>query len=111
MFNNELMADVHFIVGPPGASKKVPAHKVGAERGSLRSRGFRVSVLLVPAAMRARGGRRERSGAERRGAEALSVFCSTCWQWAAPSSTLCFTAISPRSNPKSISQMWNPQPS
>lgn len=66
MFNNELMADVHFIVGPPGASKKVPAHKVGAERGSLRSRGFRVSVLLVPAAMRARGGRRERSGAARR---------------------------------------------
>lgn len=30
MFNNELMADVHFVVGPPGASKKVPAHKVGA---------------------------------------------------------------------------------
>lgn len=31
MFNNELMADVHFIVGPPGASKKVPAHKVCAD--------------------------------------------------------------------------------
>jgi len=29
MFNNELMADVHFIVGPPGGSQKVPAHKVG----------------------------------------------------------------------------------
>lgn len=29
MFNNELMADVHFIVGPVGATKKVPAHKVG----------------------------------------------------------------------------------
>uniref|UniRef100_A0A0E9VQ11 Uncharacterized protein n=2 Tax=Anguilla anguilla TaxID=7936 RepID=A0A0E9VQ11_ANGAN len=28
MFNNELMADVHFIVGPPGESQKVPAHKV-----------------------------------------------------------------------------------
>lgn len=28
MFNNELMADVHFIVGPLGASQKVPAHKV-----------------------------------------------------------------------------------
>lgn len=105
MFNNELMADVHFIVGPPGASKKVPAHKVGAERGSLRAHGFRVSVLLVPAALRAWGGRREQ-----RGAEMLSLFCSTCWQWAAPSSTLCFMAISPRSNPKSISQMWNPQP-
>lgn len=30
MFNNELMADVHFVVGPPGASQKVPAHKVSA---------------------------------------------------------------------------------
>lgn len=30
MFNNELMADVHFIVGPPGESQKVPAHKVSA---------------------------------------------------------------------------------
>lgn len=28
MFNNELMADVHFIVGPPGDSQRVPAHKV-----------------------------------------------------------------------------------
>lgn len=28
MFNNELMADVHFIVGPPGGSQRVPAHKV-----------------------------------------------------------------------------------
>lgn len=28
MFNNELMADVHFIVGPLGGSQKVPAHKV-----------------------------------------------------------------------------------
>lgn len=28
MFNNELMADVHFIVGRPGESQKVPAHKV-----------------------------------------------------------------------------------
>ncbi|XP_062901542.1 BTB/POZ domain-containing protein 6-B isoform X1 [Mobula hypostoma] len=27
MYNNELMADVHFIVGPPGASQRVPAHK------------------------------------------------------------------------------------
>lgn len=29
MFNNELMADVHFIVGPPGGARRVPAHKVG----------------------------------------------------------------------------------
>lgn len=28
MFNNELMADVHFIVGPLGESQKIPAHKV-----------------------------------------------------------------------------------
>lgn len=28
MFNNELMADVHFIVGPLGGSQRVPAHKV-----------------------------------------------------------------------------------
>lgn len=28
MFNNELMADIHFIVGPTGGSQKVPAHKV-----------------------------------------------------------------------------------
>lgn len=28
MFNNELMADVHFIVGPAGESQRVPAHKV-----------------------------------------------------------------------------------
>ncbi|XP_051868365.1 BTB/POZ domain-containing protein 6-B isoform X2 [Pristis pectinata] len=27
MYNNELMADVHFIVGSPGASQRVPAHK------------------------------------------------------------------------------------
>lgn len=28
MFNNEQMADVHFIVGPPGETQRVPAHKV-----------------------------------------------------------------------------------
>uniref|UniRef100_UPI00398F5B03 BTB/POZ domain-containing protein 6-B isoform X1 n=3 Tax=Pristiophorus japonicus TaxID=55135 RepID=UPI00398F5B03 len=27
MYNNELMADVHFIVGSPGSSHRVPAHK------------------------------------------------------------------------------------
>lgn len=30
MFNNEQMADAHFIVGPPGETQKVPAHKVSA---------------------------------------------------------------------------------
>ncbi|XP_061468638.1 BTB/POZ domain-containing protein 6 isoform X1 [Rhineura floridana] len=34
MFNNELMADVHFIVGPVGAAKKVPAHKYVLAVGS-----------------------------------------------------------------------------
>lgn len=28
MFNNEHMADIHFIVGPPGETQTVPAHKV-----------------------------------------------------------------------------------
>ncbi len=28
MFNNEHMADVHFIVGPAGESERVPGHKV-----------------------------------------------------------------------------------
>ncbi|KAM6968465.1 BTB/POZ domain-containing protein 6-B-like [Tautogolabrus adspersus] len=34
MFNNELMADVHFIVGPMGGSQKVPAHKYVLAVGS-----------------------------------------------------------------------------
>uniref|UniRef100_A0A8C5HLY2 BTB/POZ domain-containing protein 6-B-like n=1 Tax=Gouania willdenowi TaxID=441366 RepID=A0A8C5HLY2_GOUWI len=34
MFNNELMADVHFIVGPLGASQKIPAHKYVLAVGS-----------------------------------------------------------------------------
>ncbi|XP_020356856.1 BTB/POZ domain-containing protein 6-B-like isoform X1 [Oncorhynchus nerka] len=34
MFNNELMADIHFIVGPFGESKKVPAHKYVLAVGS-----------------------------------------------------------------------------
>nr|XP_040131437.1 BTB/POZ domain-containing protein 6 isoform X2 [Ictidomys tridecemlineatus] len=34
MFNNELMADVHFIVGPLGAARRVPAHKYVLAVGS-----------------------------------------------------------------------------
>uniref|UniRef100_UPI003AAD78B6 BTB/POZ domain-containing protein 6-B-like isoform X1 n=1 Tax=Centroberyx gerrardi TaxID=166262 RepID=UPI003AAD78B6 len=34
MFNNELMADVHFIVGPLGESERVPAHKYVLAVGS-----------------------------------------------------------------------------
>ncbi|XP_062851797.1 BTB/POZ domain-containing protein 6-A [Trichomycterus rosablanca] len=34
MFNNEHMADVHFVVGPPGATQKVPAHKYVLAVGS-----------------------------------------------------------------------------
>ena len=43
MFNNELMADVHFIVGPPGASKKVPAHKVCADNFWLLNTAVRIA--------------------------------------------------------------------
>lgn len=28
MFNNDLMADVHFVVGPPGGTQRLPGHKV-----------------------------------------------------------------------------------
>ncbi|KAK6304504.1 hypothetical protein J4Q44_G00250900 [Coregonus suidteri] len=34
MFNNELMADIHFIVGPSGESQNVPAHKYVLAVGS-----------------------------------------------------------------------------
>ncbi|XP_056446376.1 BTB/POZ domain-containing protein 6-B-like [Gadus chalcogrammus] len=34
MFNNELMADVHFIVGPSGESRRLPAHKYVLAVGS-----------------------------------------------------------------------------
>nr|XP_019964970.1 PREDICTED: BTB/POZ domain-containing protein 6-B-like isoform X1 [Paralichthys olivaceus] len=34
MFNNEQMADVHFIVGPPGETQTVPAHKYVLAVGS-----------------------------------------------------------------------------
>nr|XP_046165005.1 BTB/POZ domain-containing protein 6-B-like isoform X2 [Oncorhynchus gorbuscha] len=34
MFNNELMADIHLIVGPPGESQKVPVHKYVLAVGS-----------------------------------------------------------------------------
>lgn len=35
MFNNEQMADVHFIVGSPGETQRVPAHKVLTQAVSL----------------------------------------------------------------------------
>ncbi|XP_075968265.1 BTB/POZ domain-containing protein 6-B-like isoform X1 [Anarhichas minor] len=34
MFNNEQMADVHFLVGPPGDTQRVPAHKYVLAVGS-----------------------------------------------------------------------------
>ncbi|XP_078675068.1 BTB/POZ domain-containing protein 6-B-like [Branchiostoma floridae x Branchiostoma belcheri] len=34
MFNNELMSDVHFLVGPPKAAKRIPAHKYVLATGS-----------------------------------------------------------------------------
>lgn len=30
MFNNDLMADVHFVVGPPGGTQRLPGHKVSS---------------------------------------------------------------------------------
>lgn len=34
MFNNELMADIKFLVGPPGMTKLIPAHKYVLATGS-----------------------------------------------------------------------------
>ncbi|GIY15330.1 hypothetical protein CEXT_813161 [Caerostris extrusa] len=34
MFNNELMSDVHFLVGPKGSAQKIPAHKYVLATGS-----------------------------------------------------------------------------
>lgn len=34
MFNNEMMADVHFVVGPPGGTQRVPGHKYVLAVGS-----------------------------------------------------------------------------
>ncbi|XP_010780284.1 BTB/POZ domain-containing protein 3-like [Notothenia coriiceps] len=34
MFNNETMADVHFVVGPPGGTQRVPGHKYVLAVGS-----------------------------------------------------------------------------
>lgn len=37
MFNNEMMADVHFVVGPPGGTQRVPGHKVTQTLDSFRA--------------------------------------------------------------------------
>ncbi|KAJ8331998.1 hypothetical protein SKAU_G00430220 [Synaphobranchus kaupii] len=34
MFNNELMADVHFVVGPPGGTQRLPGHRYVLAVGS-----------------------------------------------------------------------------
>ncbi|XP_035230317.1 BTB/POZ domain-containing protein 6-B-like [Stegodyphus dumicola] len=34
MFNNELMSDVHFLVGPKGSAQRIPAHKYVLATGS-----------------------------------------------------------------------------
>ncbi|XP_071471904.1 BTB/POZ domain-containing protein 3-like [Marmota flaviventris] len=34
MFNNDLMADVHFVVGPPGGTQRLPGHKYVLAVGS-----------------------------------------------------------------------------
>lgn len=34
MFNNDLMADIRFLVGPPGSTQIIPAHKYVLATGS-----------------------------------------------------------------------------
>lgn len=55
MFNNDLMADVHFVVGPPGGTQRLPGHKVSnscitvlvLQRGTL-SVSLKLSVGSLP---------------------------------------------------------------
>lgn len=47
MFNNEHMADVHFIVGLPGATQKVPAHKVCLKSFKDLKRNLQVSFGFI----------------------------------------------------------------
>lgn len=44
MFNNEMMADVHFVVGPPGGTQRVPGHKVTQTLDSFRAQKILLST-------------------------------------------------------------------
>ena len=44
MFNNELMADVHFLVGQPGGTERLPGHRV---RLSSRSPGTTAAFVAA----------------------------------------------------------------
>lgn len=52
MFNNEMMADVHFVVGPPGGTQRVPGHKVTQTLDSFRAQKILLSTYnqLAPQA-------------------------------------------------------------
>lgn len=52
MFNNEMMADVHFVVGPPGGTQRVPGHKVTRTLDSFRAQKILLSTYnqLAPQA-------------------------------------------------------------
>lgn len=87
MFNNELMADVHFIVGRPGESQKVPAHKVNVVYLILDLKGGVLSVWVI----------------------FNSVLCSFSmyWQWEVLCLVPCFTGILLRANLRFIFLMWS----
>lgn len=117
MFNNELMADVHFIVGPTGGSQKVPAHKVKRfHHGILTS----LSVCWIREVVSAATEKNYLCSFIELSNDCVilpacvlthlsppSLPPSMCWPWEAPSSVPCFTAIWRRRSLRSISQMWN----
>lgn len=47
MFNNEMMADVHFVVGPAGGTQRVPGHKVKRKEPSAGVSGSCMFVDLT----------------------------------------------------------------
>lgn len=94
MFNNELMADVHFIVGRPGESQKVPAHKVNVAYLILdfKKKSHKILSVWVMYLFFLN-----------------SVLCSFSmyWQWGVLCLVPCFTGILLRANLKFIFLMWS----
>lgn len=88
MFNNEMMADVHFVVGPAGGTQRVPGHKVKLKEPSA---GVNGSCMFVDLAC------------------LLFVLCSISmfWPLAAPCSMPCFMESWPRIRMKYVFLMWN----
>lgn len=111
MFNNELMADVHFIVGPLGASQRVPAHKVKTHFMSSRSAvglcqtGYFLTLLCPPLSVRAGRGKLrllchvlQRFGGG--GVRNTYPRCGTC----------CFSNSAEVSGPPLLSKLWITHP-